>query len=83
MASYSFNNSPPSFDWEQRTADAALAECRSRGYPRARNAASVSATEGWDYTPDRETSNPMHWIFEAYKTRQYTATCEKKVRRRR
>ena len=82
-AGISFNNSPPSFDWEQLTAATALAECRSRGYPRARNAASVSATEDWGYTPDRETSNPQTWIFEAYKTREYTATCEKKVRRTR
>ena len=68
-------------DWEQLTQTEALRECRSRGYPRARNAASVSTTEAWGYTPDRDLSNPLHWIFEAYKTRQYTVTCEKKVRR--
>ena len=82
-AQFSFNNNRPSFDWEQRAAAAALAECRSRGYPRARNVASVPSTEGWGYTPDRQPQNPLGWTFEAYKTRQWTATCEKKVRRRR
>ncbi len=72
-------------DWEQLTQTEALRECRSRGYPRARNAASIApATNNdimWDYTPDRELSNPLSWIFEAYQLRQYTVTCEKKVRR--
>ena len=72
-------------DWEQLTQTEALRECRSRGYPRARNAASIAPANDneimWGYTPDRELSNPLHWIFEAYQLRQYTVTCEKKVRR--
>ena len=74
-------------DWDQLTQEVALAECRSRGYPRLRNAVSVAPASAadiqWRYTPDRETSNPLSWTFEAYQVREYTATCQKTVRRTR
>ena len=76
-----YNRTP---DWEQLAHATALAECRSRGYTRARNAVSVAATEDWRYTPDRSGDNdPQTWLFAAYKIRQYTATCQKTIRRTR
>ena len=76
------------FDWDQRGQIAARAYCRSRGYSHARNVAtipfdhSVSDPAMWGYTEDRD-DRPNYWTFSAYQTRQWTATCEKKVRRRR
>ena len=69
-------------NWDQLTQAEALRECRSRGYTRVRNAAPASGFS-WRYTPDRETSNPLSWTFEAYQVREYTATCQKTVRRTR
>ena len=80
-------NNPPTFDWEQRGQIAARAYCRARGYSRAVNVATVPFThtssnpQGWGYTEDLD-DRPNHYTFAAYQTRQWTATCEKKVRRR-
>ena len=83
-----FLTNPPAFDWEQRGQIAALAYCRSRGYSRARNVATipfdhdVGNSAMWGYTEDLD-DRPNYYTFAAYQTRQWTATCEKKVRRRR
>ena len=78
FARNNYNQTP---DWEGLAHNTALAECRSRGYSRARNAVSIAATEDWRYTPDRSGDNdPQTWLFAAYKIRQYTATCRKTVR---
>ena len=82
-----FINNPPTFDWESLAQTAARAHCRSRGYTRAVNAATVPFThtaadpQGWGYTDDRD-NRPSNYTFEAFQTRQWTATCEKRVRRR-
>ena len=77
-----YNGNPPPFDWEQFAQTEALRECRSRGYTSARNVASLPSPEGWGYTPDRA-GGSLNWEWEAYKTRQYTATCKKTIRRTR
>ena len=83
-----FDGNRPAFDWEQRGQIAALAYCRSRGYSRARNVATIPFdhssfnSEMWGYTEDLD-DRPNYWTFAAYQTRQWTATCEKKVRRTR
>ena len=81
--------------WTQRAKDAALAYCRSRGYPRALRVAPgalpenfiYSATntqthQGWGYA---EFSNPSpnNYRGRAYQYVLWSATCEKKVRRTR
>ena len=82
-----FELNPPTFDWEQRGQIAALAYCRSRGYSRARNVATIPFDHSsgdpamWGYTEDLD-DRPNYWTFAAYQTRQWTATCEKRVRRR-
>ena len=82
-----FLATPPSFEWEPLAQTEARAHCRSLGYPRAVNAATVPFThtatdpQGWGYTADRNQS-PNGYAMEAYQTRQWTATCLKKVRRR-
>ena len=82
-----FINNPPSFDWESLAQTAARTHCRSLGYPRAVNAATVPFThtsadpQGWGYTADRDQA-VNGYEMEAYQTRQWTATCQKKVRRR-
>ena len=83
-----FINNPPSFDWESLAQTAARTHCRSLGYTRAVNAATVPFThtaadpQGWGYTADRNQS-PNEYEMEAYQTRQWTATCQKTKRRRR
>ena len=82
-----FMVTPPSFEWESLTQAEARAYCRSLGYPRAVNAATVPFThtaadpQGWGYTADRNQSLNGYEM-EAYQTREWTATCQKKVRRR-
>ena len=82
-----FLNNPPAVDWESLAQTAARAHCRSLGYPRAVNAAPVPFThtaadpQGWGYTADRN-QFLNGYEMEAYQTRQWTATCQKKVRRR-
>ena len=78
-----FLNNPPSFDWDGRAHAAARTHCRALGYNRAVNAATIVPDPlVWAYTPDRD---PLvaEWLFEAYQTRQWTATCQKTKRRRR
>ena len=76
------------FDWDQRGQIVARAYCRSRGYSHARNVVtipfdhSISNSAMWGYTEDLD-DRPNYWTFAAYQTRQWTATCEKKVRRAR
>ena len=82
-----FEVNPPSFDWKQLAQTAARTHCRSLGYPRAVNAATVPFThtstdpQGWGYTDDLDSRTNYH-TFAAYQTRQWTAACQKKVRRR-
>ena len=82
-----FLATPPSFEWEPLAQTEARAYCRSLGYPRAVNAATVPFThtaadpQGWGYTADRNPSVNLYEM-EAYQTREWTATCQKKVRRR-
>ena len=78
-----FLNNPPPFDWNGRALAAARTHCRALGYNRAVNAATIIPDPlVWAYTPDRD---PLvaEWLFEAYQTRQWTATCQKTKRRRR
>ena len=83
-----FLNNPPAVAWESLAQTAARTHCRSLGYPRAVNPATVPFThtaadpQGWGYTADRNQSVNGYQM-EAYQTREWTATCEKKVRRRR
>ena len=83
-----FLTNPPDFDWEQQGQIAALAYCRSEGYTHAVETATIPFAHSalnpamWGYTADRD-DRPNYWTFAAYQTRQWTATCEKRVRRRR
>ena len=82
-----FMATPPAVDWESLAQTAARMHCRSLGYTRAVNAATVPFThtaadpQGWGYTENRS-QNPNNYEMEAYQTREWTATCQKKVRRR-
>ena len=82
-----FLATPPAVDWEPLAQTAARAHCRSLGYPRAVNAATVPFThtaadpQGWGYTADRNQFLNAYEM-EAYQTREWTATCQKRVRRR-
>ena len=82
-----FLATPPAVDWEPLAQTEARTHCRSLGYPRAVNAATVPFThtaadpQGWGYTADRNQSL-NGYAMEAYQTREWTATCQKKVRRR-
>ena len=78
-----FTGNPPVFDWEQLAQTEALAHCRSLGYTRAVKAATIVPDPiVWGYTPNRD-DDPGEWTFEAYQIRQWTATCQKTVRRAR
>ena len=78
-----FTNNPPVFDWQQRAHTEALAHCRSLGYTRAVKAVTIVPDPiVWGYTPNRD-DDPGEWTFEAYQIRQWTATCQKTVRRAR
>ena len=83
-----FLTNPPAFDWEQQGQIAALAYCRSEGYTHAVETATIPFAHSginpamWDYTADLD-DRPNYYTFAAYQTRQWTATCEKRVRRRR
>ena len=81
--------------WTQRAKDAALAYCRSRGYPRALRVAPgalpvnfiLSATntqthQGWGYA-DFSNPSPNNYSGRAYQYVLWSATCVKKVRRSR
>ena len=87
VARNEFINNPPTFDWEQLAEIAAPPYCHSRGYPRVINVATipfdhtVADPSGWDYTEDLD-SRPNYHTFAAYQTRQWTATCVKRERRR-
>ena len=75
------NYGNPGVDWAARTQAAALRECRSLRYTRARKVGIIVPDPDWRYTPDEiDDNNPLTWRFAAYKVRQYTATCEKTVR---
>ena len=82
-----FYANPPTIDWARQGQIAALAYCRSRGYSRAVNVATIpfahtaSNPEMWGYT-DNLDDRPNYYTFRAYQTRQWTATCLKKERRR-
>ena len=83
-----FLTNPPTFDWEQQGQIAALAYCRSQGYTHAVETATIPFAHTalnsamWGYTEDLD-SRANYYTFAAYQTRQWTATCEKRVRRRR
>ena len=83
-----FSNDPPAIDWEQLVQPIARDYCRSLGYTRAVNAATVpfphdfDRPQGWRYTEDLD-SRANYWTFAAYQIREWTATCEKTKRRRR
>jgi len=80
-----FNNNPPvtAAGWQQLAHTAALAHCRSLGYTRAVKVATIVPDPiVWGYTPNRD-DDPGEWTFEAYQIRQWTATCQKTVRRAR
>ena len=81
--------------WTQRAKDAALAYCRSRGYPRALRVApgplpanfilsdtNTQTHQGWGYADFR---SPSHNTYSgrAYQYVLWSATCVKKVRRSR
>ena len=81
-----FDINPPAFDWKQLAQIAALAYCRSLGYPRAIAATTtfthtITDPSGWGYTEDLD-SRPNYHTFAAYQTSQWTATCVKRERRR-
>ncbi len=63
--------------WEPLVQAAAERDCAARGYPRVNEAA---PSGNWEFryrdTDDRET----HWGLIFWQVRQYTATCEKKIR---
>ena len=78
-----FTGYPPAFDWAELAHAEALAHCRSLGYTRAVKAATIVPDPiVWGYTPNRD-DDPGEWTFEAYQIRQWTATCQKTVRRAR
>ena len=80
-----FSGNPPvtPAGWRSLAHAAALTHCRSLGFTRAVSAATIVPDPIlWGYTPNRDT-DPNEWTFEAYQTRQWTATCTKKVRRAR
>ena len=88
------NNLPAAFDWTALAVPAATAYCAAQEAPpgpnvpdndpayayRASTAATVSATEGWGYSSNQNTYANT-WQFYARKTRTWTATCERTVRR--
>ena len=81
--------------WTQRAKDAALAYCRSRGYPRALRVApgalpanfilsdtNTQTHQGWGYA-DFSNPSPNNYSGRAYQYVRWSATCVKKVRRTR
>ena len=78
FAETAYNQSPPAaIDWPA----AATAYCRPPRYPRVLDSAIVPAPETWYYND--LLTGPTFYRSKAGKPRQWTATCEKKVRRRR
>ena len=72
-----------SYNWQTLAEAAARAYCQEQGYIRVTGVApSPEASEGWDYGPNTAVT-PGYYQFQARKTNTWTATCEKKVRRRR
>ena len=72
-----------SYNWQTLADAAARAYCQEPPYIRVtRVAPSPEASEGWDYGPNTA-DIPGYYRFQARKTNTWTATCEKKVRRRR
>ena len=72
-----------SYNWQTLAEAAALAYCQEQGYIRVTGVSpSPEASEGWDYGPNTAVT-PGYYQFQARKTNTWTATCEKKVRRRR
>ena len=54
------NYGNPSVDWAARTQAAALRECRSLGYTRARKVGIIVPDPDWRYTPDEiDDNNPL------------------------
>ena len=72
-----------SYNWQTLAEAAARAYCQEPPYIRVTGVApSPEASEGWDYGPNTAVT-PGYYQFQARKTNTWTATCEKKVRRRR
>ena len=88
------NNLPAAFDWTALAVPAATTYCAAQEVPpgpnvpdddpayayRENTAATVSSTEGWAYSSNQN-SYQNTWQFYARKTRTWTATCERTVRR--
>ena len=78
---------PAAVNWDDLAQPVAQTYCRARGYRRASNAATIPFTHtatdprGWAYTEDLD-ARPNYYTFAAYQTREWTATCVKKERRR-
>ena len=78
---------PAATAWDELAQPVAQAYCRARGYRRASNAATIpfthtaGDTRGWAYTEDLD-ARANYYTFAAYQTREWTATCVKKERRR-
>ena len=67
-------------NWEPLVQAAAERDCAALGYPRARN----SATSGnWEFQYRDADGRATHFAMIFWQVRQYTATCEKKIRVRR
>ena len=81
--------------WDQQAATAAQAYCQSRGYPTTRNierssrpadfvnsSSNQQLHQGWDYENLRNIGSNT-WRGRAYQYVLWSATCEKKIRKRR
>ena len=72
-----------SYNWQTLADAAARAYCQEPRYIRVTGVSpSPEASEGWDYGPNTSVATGFY-RFQARKTNTWTATCEKKVRRRR
>ena len=81
LAEINYESDPPVFVWAEAIAPALGEHCRSIGYrKRVFNIVTDAASEVYAYTPNRET--PPYYSWAAYKTRHWTATCER-IRTRR
>ena len=67
--------------WQSQAKTVATAYCVAEGYNRAVSVSTISASESWDYSLDQDSGSDYQYT--AFKSRRWTATCEKTKRRRR
>ncbi len=67
-------------NWEPLVQAAAERDCAARGYPRVKEAA---PSGNWEFRNRDADGRETHYAYIFWQVRQYTATCEKKIRVRR